>query len=83
MIEHAVAANERLLKAFREGLCSGQDARTAHLDAAAVRQDGGSRQGREAVGKVLAEEKPTSWKLKADKYYYIAVEDIGLAGIDD
>ena len=28
----------------------------------------------EAVGKVLAEEKPTAWKLKAYKYYYIPVE---------
>jgi len=25
----------------------------------------------EAVGKVLAEEKPTGWKLKAYKYYYL------------
>ena len=35
----------------------------------------------EAVGKVLAEEKPTGWKLKAYKYYYIPWKDIGLAGI--
>jgi hypothetical protein len=35
----------------------------------------------EAVGKVLAEEKPTTWKLKAYKYYYIPWKDIGLAGI--
>ncbi|HXK21605.1 MAG TPA: hypothetical protein VMS55_02890, partial [Myxococcota bacterium] len=35
----------------------------------------------EAVGKVLAEEKPTTWKLKAYKYYYLPWKDIGLAGI--
>ena len=31
--------------------------------------------------KSLAEEKPTSWKLKAYKYYYIPLPPIGLAGI--
>jgi hypothetical protein len=35
----------------------------------------------EAVGKVLAEEKPTGWKLKAHKYYYIPWKGLGLAGI--
>jgi hypothetical protein len=35
----------------------------------------------EAVGKVLATEKPSAWKLKAHKYYYIPWKDIGLAGI--
>ena len=34
-----------------------------------------------AVSKVLAEEKPTTWKLKAYKYYYLPWKDIGLAGI--
>ena len=67
---------------FPQGLCSGQDAthrtsrslqryvKTADLDKVY-----------EAVGKVLAEEKPTRWKLKAYKYYYIPWKDIGLAGI--
>jgi hypothetical protein len=35
----------------------------------------------EAVGKVLAEEKPASWKLKAYKYYFIPWKEIGLSGI--
>jgi len=35
----------------------------------------------DAVGKVLAGEKPTTWKLKAYKYYYIPWKNIGLAGI--
>src|SRR5262245_65622514 len=34
-----------------------------------------------AVGKVLADEKVTSWRLKAFKYYYIPWKDIGLGGI--
>jgi len=35
----------------------------------------------EAVNKVLATEKPTSWKLRAYKYYYIPAPPVGLAGI--
>jgi hypothetical protein len=31
----------------------------------------------DAVGKVLASEKPTSWKLKAFKYYYIPSPPVG------
>ena len=34
-----------------------------------------------ATAKVLANEKPTSWKLKAFKYYYIPDPPIGIAGI--
>ena len=34
-----------------------------------------------AVNKVLAGEKPTSWNLKAFKYYYIPSPPVGLAGI--
>ena len=34
-----------------------------------------------AANKVFASEKPTSWKLKAFKYYYIPSPPVGLAGI--
>jgi hypothetical protein len=34
-----------------------------------------------AAAKVLVSEKPTSWKLKAFKYYYIPAPPLGLAGI--
>ncbi len=34
-----------------------------------------------ALDKVFATEKPTSWKLKAFKYYYIPLPPVGLAGI--
>jgi hypothetical protein len=81
MIKKAEAANERLLKSFPKGFaldeahqphisCLQRYVTTADLDKVY-----------EAVGQVLAEEKPTGWKLKAYKYYYIPWKDIGLAGI--
>jgi 2'-5' RNA ligase superfamily len=81
MVKHAEAANERLLKEFPKGFALGTTHRphisclqrfvkTADLDKVY-----------EAVGKVLADEKPTAWKLKAYKYYYIPWKNIGLAGI--
>ena len=81
MVKQAQAANERLLKVFSKGFALGKThqphisclqryVKTADLDKVY-----------EAVGKVLAEEKPTTWKLKAYKYYYIPWKDIGLAGI--
>ena len=85
MIEKAKAANERWLKVFPKGFALGKShqphisclqryVKTADLDKVY-----------EAVGKVLAGEKPTEWKLKAYKYYYIpgegALKGVGLAGI--
>ena len=81
MIEHAKADNARLLKVFPKGFALDathhphvtmlqQFVRTADLDRVY-----------DAVNKVLAKEKPTNWKLKAFKYYYIPDKDIGLAGI--
>jgi hypothetical protein len=34
-----------------------------------------------AVTKILADERPATWKLTAYKYYFIPWKDIGLAGI--
>jgi len=81
MIQHAQADNARLLKAFPKGFALDathhphismlqQFVRTADLDKAYA-----------AANKVFAGEKPTSWKLKAFKYYYIPSPPIGLAGI--
>jgi len=81
MVKHAEAANERLRKVFPKGFaldkthhphvsCLQRYVRTADLGKVY-----------EAVAKVLAEEKPTTWKLKAYKYYYIPWKEIGLAGI--
>ena len=71
MIQHAQADNARLLKAFPKGFALDathhphismlqQFVRTADLDKVYA-----------AASKVFAGEKPTSWKLKAFKYYYI------------
>ncbi len=81
MIQRAHADNARLLKAFPEGFALDathhahvtmlqQFVRTADLDKIY-----------DAADKVLAGEKPSSWKLKAFKYYYIPDPPIGLAGI--
>ena len=81
MVQHAGAANERLLNVFPKGFALGKThqphistlqryVKTADLDKVY-----------EAVGKVLAEENPTGWKLKAYKYYYIPWKELGLAGI--
>ena len=81
MIQHAQADNARLLKAFPKGFALDAThhphvtmlqtfVRTADLEKVYA-----------AVNKVLASEKPTSWKLKAYKYYYIPSPPIGLAGI--
>jgi hypothetical protein len=81
MVKHAEAANQRLLKEFPKGFTLGKThhphisclqgyVKTADLDKVY-----------QAVGKVLAEERPTTWKQKAYKYYYIPWKDLGLAGI--
>lgn len=81
MIQHAKANNARLLKAYPKGFALDathnphitllqQFVRTDDLDKAYA-----------AADKALAGENPTSWKLKAFKYYYIPVPPIGLAGI--
>jgi hypothetical protein len=81
MIKQAEAANERLLKSYPKGFALDKShqphisilqryVKTADLDKVY-----------EAVGKVLEEEKPAAWKLKAYKYYYIPWKDLGLAGI--
>jgi hypothetical protein len=81
MVTHAEAANARLRKSFPAGFaldethrphisCLQRYVQTADLD-----------QVYEAVGNVLAEEKPTAWTLKAYKYFYVVWQDIGLAGI--
>src|SRR5580765_3805381 len=65
MVKHAEADNQRLLQVFPEGFALGKThhphisclqryVRTADLDKVY-----------EAIGKVLATEKPTSWTLKA------------------
>jgi len=81
MMEHAQAANARLLKVFPKGFALDathhphvtilqQFVRTADFDKVYA-----------AANKVLAKEKAAGWKLKAFKYYYIPSPPVGLAGI--
>jgi len=81
MIQQAQAANAALLKNFPKGYALGDEhaphisvmggyVYTASLDKLFT-----------AAATVLASEKVTSWKLKAFKYYYIPLKEIGLGGI--
>ena len=81
MLQHAQADNARLLKNFPKGFALDathnphvtmlqQFVRTADLEKVYA-----------ALDKVFASEKPTTWKLKAFKYYYIPSPPVGLAGI--
>jgi hypothetical protein len=81
MVQHAIAANARLLKSFPKGFALDethhphismlqQFVRTDDLDKVFA-----------AANAVLAKEKPRTWALKAFKYYYIPAPPIGLAGI--
>ncbi len=81
MLQHAKDANTRLLKSFPKGFTLDethhphvtmlqQFVHTADLDKVFA-----------AANAVLAKEKPTSWTLKAFKYYYIPSPPDGLAGI--
>lgn len=78
MIQHAGAANARLLKNFPKGYTLGgthaphvtmlqRFVKTADLDKVYA-----------AAGKVLAKENPRTWKLTAVGYEYIADKDMGL-----
>lgn len=81
MIQHAQDANAGLLKNFPKGYSLDAEHAphisvfggyfyTANLDKSYA-----------AVEKVLASEKVLSWKMKAFKYYYIPLKEIGLGGI--
>jgi len=81
MIQHAQADNARLLKAFPKGFSL--DA-THHPHVTMLQQfvhTADLEKVYAAVNKVLADEKPTTWKLRAYRYYYIPSPPIGLAGI--
>src|SRR5215475_10768469 len=81
MVQHAVAANVRLLKSFPKGFPLDE---THHPHISLVQQfvhtdDLGKVFA--AADAVLAKEKPTTWTLKAFKYYYIPAPPMGVAGI--
>src|SRR5216684_2216699 len=74
MLQHAQADNARLLKNFPKGFAL--DA-THNPHVTMLQQFVRTAE----LDKVFASEKPTSWKLKAFKYYYIPSPPVGLAGI--
>ncbi len=81
MLQHAQAANARLLKAFPKGYAL--DA--AHQPHVSCLQRYVKTDALEnvfaAVSGVLATDHPATWKLTAFKYYYIPWKALGLAGI--
>jgi hypothetical protein len=81
MIEHAKAANARLLKSFPKGF-SLDETHHPHVSMLQqfVRTDDLDRIYA-AAQDVFDKEKPKSWMLKAFKYYYIPSPPMGLAGI--
>lgn len=81
LVQHARTANQRLLKVFPKGFaldathhphisCLQRYVKTEDLDKVF-----------DAVGDVLAGEKPATWRLTAYRYYFIPWKEIGLAGI--
>jgi hypothetical protein len=81
MIQHAQAANAGLLKNFPKGYALG-DEHAPHISVMGGYFNTASLDELyTAAGKVLASENVTSWKLKAFKYYYLPLKEIGLGGI--
>jgi hypothetical protein len=81
MLQHAQAANARLLKVFPKGYAL-DAAHRPHISCLQryVKTDAlDDVYG--AVSTVLAAEDPATWKLTAFKYYYIPWKGLGLAGI--
>lgn len=81
MIEHATAVNAKLLQNFPKGFSLGG----AHAPHVTVLQrhvyTADLDKVYKAANKVFSNEKVTSWKFKAFKYYYIPDKPIGLGGI--
>lgn len=81
MMQHAMADNARLLKSFPEGFKL--DA-THHPHVSMLQQfvhTDDLDKIYAAVDDVFSKNKPTSWTLKAYRYYYIPAPPLGLAGI--
>jgi hypothetical protein len=81
LVQRAEAANQRLLAVYPTGFaldsthhphisCLQRYVKTKDLDKVY-----------DAVGNVLAGQRPAAWRLTAYKYYYIPWKEIGLAGI--
>jgi hypothetical protein len=81
MIQQAQAANAGLLKNFPKGYSLG-DEHAPHMSViGGYFHTENLEELFAGASKVLASEKVMSWKLKAFKYYYIPLKEIGLGGI--
>jgi len=81
MVQHALAANARLLKSFPKGFPLDE---THHPHVTIVQQFVRTEDLDKlfaTANAVFAKEKPTAWTLKAFKYYYIPAPPFGVAGI--
>src|ERR1700744_2959601 len=81
MVQHAMAANARLLKAFPQGFALDE---THHPHISMLQQfvrTDDLEKVYAAANAVMAKDKPTKWTLKAFKYYYIPASPFGVAGI--
>jgi 2'-5' RNA ligase len=81
MVQHARDANARLLKNFPKGFAL-DETHHPHISILQqfVRTDDLDKVYAAATA-VLAKEKPTTWTMKAFKYYYIPAPPLGVAGI--
>jgi 2'-5' RNA ligase len=81
MVEHATAANARLLGAYPQGFALDEKHRP-HITVLQqfVRTDTLDKVYA-AANAVIVKERPAHWTLRAIKYYYISLRPIGVAGI--
>jgi hypothetical protein len=81
MIQHAKAANAGLRKNFPKGYSLDAE-HTPHISVmGGYFYTANLEKTYAAVERVLATEKVLGWKMKAFKYYYIPLKEIGLGGI--
>ena len=81
MIQHAQDANAALRKNFPKGYSLDAEHKPHMSVMGGYFYTANLEKTYAAVEKVLATEKVLSWKMKAFKYYYIPLKEIGLAGI--
>jgi hypothetical protein len=81
MISHAEEVNARLRKNYPQGYSLDATHRPHVTFLQRYVNTADLEKIYAAVGKVLADEQPTKWKLKAYKYYYLPTQGNGLAGI--
>jgi 2'-5' RNA ligase len=81
MMQHAKAANARLLESFPKGFVLDETHRPHVTMVQQFVRTGDLDKVFEAATAVLTKEKPAAWTLRAFKYYYIPSPPVGLAGI--